>query len=398
MKKIITIISLITIILSINTKALDIDSKNILLYNLTDDIIIYEKNSEENTSIASITKLMTIIISIEKINDLNDTVTITSEMLKDLDKLEASIANFKVGETYTYKDLLYIGMLRSAAECMRALAITLTGSEENFVVLMNEKAREIGMKNTTFTNTTGLDTEGQRSTLKDVLIMLKYCLKNDLFKDIYTKKSYYASNYLTYRNIVLDMADLVNTDISFISGFKSGYTDDAGKCLTSLTIDSEDDKELILITTKASTLGYNHIKDTANILNYYIPLYSNKKIYNKNDTIYKLPIKYSNQFEYEIKINKDLEYYIDNIDQEKIKIEFDGIKEISYNNKIGDSLGKIKIYYDNNLIDESEYKIETKIKLSILGLILLYKIPIIIIILIITSLIIIKIKQNKKRI
>ena len=190
------------LLFSFFVSALEIDSKQAILYNLNEDKIVFEKNSNEITSIASLTKIMTTIVAIENIEDLDAKVTITE---KDFNGLyDASLAGFEVGDEVTYRDLLYGTMLPSGAEASQALANNISGSVNGFAGLMNEKAKELGMKNTHFVNTSGLDINNHYSTVYDVALLLKYCLNNKTFKTIFGSTSYKTSNgeltlYSTFR-------------------------------------------------------------------------------------------------------------------------------------------------------------------------------------------------------
>ena len=114
------------LLFSFFVSALEIDSKQAILYNLNEDKIVFEKNSNEITSIASLTKIMTTIVAIENIEDLDAKVTITE---KDFNGLyDASLAGFEVGDEVTYRDLLYGTMLPSGAEASQALANNISGS------------------------------------------------------------------------------------------------------------------------------------------------------------------------------------------------------------------------------------------------------------------------------
>ena len=163
-----------------NILALEINSSNAVVYNLNEDEIVFEKNSNEVISIASLTKIMTTIVAIENIKNLDEKVTIKSRDFVTLYEEGASLAGFEVGQTVTYRDLLYGTFLPSGAEATQALAFNLTGSIESFVELMNQKATEIGLTNTHFANTTGLDNKDNYSTVVDVAKLLKYALKNDI--------------------------------------------------------------------------------------------------------------------------------------------------------------------------------------------------------------------------
>ena len=161
-----------------NVKALDINSKHAILINLNEDTILYEKNSEEKTKIASLTKIMTAIIVFDNVDNLDKKLTLTSEDFRGLAESHAAVAGFKVGQTVSYRDLLYGLLLPSGADAAKALARNISGSEDAFVELMNKKAKELKLDNTHFVNNTGLDEDGEYSTVKDISVMFKYALNN----------------------------------------------------------------------------------------------------------------------------------------------------------------------------------------------------------------------------
>ena len=164
MKKIIILI--IILLFPIYIEALEyppINSKVVEIYDMTDNKVIYEVDSNKVSSIASLTKIATIITAIEEIDNLDEKVTITNEILKTV-RWDASKAGLKAGDILTYRDLLYASILPSGADATNSVAILSSGSIENFVKKMNEKARLLGLKNTNFVNSTGFDEEGAYSS------------------------------------------------------------------------------------------------------------------------------------------------------------------------------------------------------------------------------------------
>ena len=148
--------------------------------------------------LASLTKIMTTIVAIENIEDLNKTVTMTSNMFKGLYEENAYQIGLRVGDVVTYKDLLYGTFIASGADATRGLTLSLTNSEDEFVKLMNDKAIELGLTNTYFTNPIGLDEDGQKSTVDDVAKLLKYALKNETFKNEFFWSSRYGKKKKHY--------------------------------------------------------------------------------------------------------------------------------------------------------------------------------------------------------
>lgn len=350
MKRICTIILIIISFSFVNVYAQDfeISAENVILYNLNDNTILYEKNSEERVSIASITKIMTSIVALENIDDLNDYVTIT---LKDFNgTVGYSKAGFNVGDKVTYEDLLYGILLPSGAEAVNAIVNNTFGYDE-FIIAMNDTAKKIGLENTSFENPIGKDNENNYSTAKDVAKMLKYALKNSNFKKIFTTKEYTTTNGINLNSTLMPYKNILN--ISIIDGSKSGFTSNAGRCLASIS--TIDDVSYLLVVLKSSlSNAYNAVKDSITIYDYYSNNYSYQLVLESDKVITSLPIKYSKEKEYDITSNDDIKLYLKNDTVDNLTYEFDGVSEIKYNTKKDTYLGTIKIYNEQELLYESE--------------------------------------------
>lgn len=350
MKRICTIILIIISFSFVNVCAQDfeISAENVILYNLNDNTILYEKNSDEKVSIASITKIMTSIVALENIDDLNDYVTIT---LKDFNgTVGYSKAGFNIGDKVTYEDLLYGILLPSGAEAVNAIVNNTLGYDE-FIKAMNDTAKKIGLENTSFENPIGKDNENNYSTAKDVAKMLKYALKNSNFKKIFTTKEYVTTNGINLNSTLMPYKNILN--ISIIDGSKSGFTSNAGRCLASIS--TIDDVSYLLVVLKSSlSNAYNAVKDSITIYVYYSNNYSYQLILESDKVITSLPIKYSKEKEYDITSNDDIKLYLKNDTVDNLTYEFDGVKEIKYNTKKDSYLGTIKIYNEQELLYESD--------------------------------------------
>lgn len=328
-------------------------SKNYCLYDLTDDKMIYKKNIQERTNIASLTKIMTTITAIEKINNLDDYVTITSEMLSNI-KYDASLAGLKIGDKLTYKDLLYASILPSGADATQALAYSLSGSINYFVNDMNTLAKKIGMESSNFVNVTGLDIDNHYSTVSDLLKMLQYSLKNETFKTIYTTKSYTLSNGLVVDATVKKYNNLMKLDISRIIGSKTGYTNKAGLCISSIF--ESNNHEFIFISTNAEFIygNYYNLKDNLNIINFMDKNYNNQTTAKSTDVIKTIPVNFSNIPKYDVHLSKDALTYLPNdYNKDDIKVNYNGKTSITFldNNK---QIGKVTITYKDNPIYEED--------------------------------------------
>lgn len=394
MKKIITF--LILLIIPINIYAIELSelySPNVLIYDLTDNEILYKKNSDKKINIASLTKIMTTITAIEKIDDLNDTVTFKEEMLSGLPN-DASLANLVVGDNYTYEDLLYASILPSGADATQALAISLSGSVSEFVDDMNDLAKKIGLNNSHFVNVTGLDIENHYSTLDDILKLLKYSLNNNLFETIYKTKEHTLTTGLLVESTIKKYNKFMNLDTSRIVGSKTGNTNIAGLCMSQLFV--SDNHEIISITTGAKYVWGNfyNLKDALNIIDYVDDNYDEVTIIPKDELIKK--IKINNSEEYNIYPSEDVTYFIE-IPKEKDKISYnyDGLENLTYKNKKNDVIGKINYYYDDNLIKSEEVKPNEDIPMTFNNIV--QENLILIIILIVILFLLVKIIKKQKR-
>ena len=234
--------------------------------------ILSEKNADEKMYPASMTKMMTALVAIEQITDPNETVTITSEMLKGLTEANASVAGFMAGDAPTMLDLLYGVALPSGADASNAFAFHFEGSVEAYVEKMNQKAREIGMENTHFANTTGLHREDHYSTVRDMAKLLKYCLGHETFRTIFSQAEYTSTPLASHpaglkmSSTVFSAAAKGNYSMPGFIGGKTGYTGPAGHCLAYWAW--LNDMNLIIVTAHAATGMYvpSHIKDASVLL------------------------------------------------------------------------------------------------------------------------------------
>ena len=358
MKKLILVI--ITLFLFINVNALEINSKNAILYNMNDKSIIYEKNSEDIVQIASLTKIVTAITVIENTDNLEKEVIITKDMLNGLDGYAK--VGFKVGDKLTYMELLYALMLPSAADAAQALAIDVSGSIEEFANLMNQKIEEIGVTNSKFDNPIGMDSENNYSTASDLAQILIYSLENETFKTIFNS-NYYTINSINKKieKTIVKNSSLYNLDISIIKGAKTGFTYEGGMCLASTT--SIDGVDYLLITLGADVRTINNLKDTIKIYEYYSTNYGYINILSKNELLKTIEVKNSKTKTYDILSKEDVELYLEkNIKKENLTYKYEGIEELNKDIKKGDKLGTVTILNNEEVLYTFDVYLVTEIK------------------------------------
>lgn len=390
-KKIISfILFFFLFIVSINADELNLSSDKYILYNMNDDNVLMEHNSDEKTQIASLTKIMTTIVAIENVKDYNKKITITKEMFNDV-AWDVATAGYKVGDKVTYNDLFYGAILPSGADAVNALAYTVFGNYDDFIKKMNEKAKQLGLKNTKFSNPIGLYDENNYSSAKDVSTLLIYALKNTKFKEIFTTKNYTSTNGVKMKSTIESYnSKNGNADLNYITGAKTGYIKKAGYCLA--TTAEIDGIEYLLVTLNAYSTGAPHIKDAVKTYKYYSENYSYKNIVKKDTIVVTLSTKYSKNKEIDIKANKKIKQYLKNdFNSKNIEYKYDGEKYVTPFTKQGTKLGTIEIKYNNKTLDKFDLIYSQKVKFSIFNFLWTYKLIIIIFVL----LIYIKLKSNK---
>lgn len=395
LNKVIFALTSILLFCNVFAENLDLISDKYILYNLNDNKILMQKNENEETQIASLTKIMTIIVAIENITDFDEKVTITKDMVNNIEWDVAKIG-LKSGDIVTYNDLLYGAMLPSAADCVNALAISISGNYKDFIELMNNKVKELKLKHTHFENVVGLYSKDNYSSAYDVAEILKYSLKNQKFKQIFEAKEYVLTNGKKINSTLKTYNKKVGEDISYITGAKTGYIKLAGNCLASTA--TIDNVNYLLVTLNAySNKKSPHILDATSTYKYFSNNYSYKYILKKNDVVVNLKTKYAKEKNIDIHSSQEYKYYLKNdFNKESIKYEYDGIKEISYFTKKGTKLGKVKIKLNNEILETFELIYNENLTFSIASFLWINKAYVIAIILFI--IILLKINKRKKRV
>ncbi|HHW49699.1 MAG TPA: D-alanyl-D-alanine carboxypeptidase [Clostridiaceae bacterium] len=296
----------------------NIDSPSSILIESKRGQILFEKNSRERLHISAANKIMTTLVTIEKMQgELDSKVTISKE------SVDTEGANLKlvVGEKYSVEDLLYAVMLRSANDAANALAEYVGGDIESFVALMNDKALELNLHDTHFSNPSGLYDETQYTTAYDISLLIKYAIGNPIFDRIFSTKSRpWANNDGTF-TILVNQNNLF-WEYEGIDGGKTGFNNQDqhtaittatrnGQRLISVVLDSPKDS-VFVDSEKLLDYGFNNFR-TGILVRKGEPLKSiqvGDKVINLvsiNDVYYTYPIGDSYIKNYEVKVVENLE-------------------------------------------------------------------------------------------
>lgn len=328
-----------------------LNSKYAIVLDRNSKSILYGKNEKSKTKMASTTKIMTSLIVIENCN-LNDVVEISAKAAGT----GGSRLKIKKGDKITVKDLLYGLMLRSGNDTAVALAEHVGGSIEGFAVLMNEKAKDLGLENTHFVTPHGLDSDEHYTTAYELALLTDYALKNKTFADIVHTKTCNISINGILRTIS-NTNELLGK-LNGVYGVKTGFTNGAGRCL--VTAVKRDDLDIICIVLGADTKKIR-TTDSVKLIEYTYGNFRNEDLQTKIEEEFS-NWKDMNQGRIKIEkgiksvINLKLEEYdikkypIKNNTENQIKIEIDAnlnlVSPIEKNTKIGE----VTILYDNNII------------------------------------------------
>lgn len=368
MKKLTTILTFIIMIFPINIYALDITSDHYILYDMDSWSILYEENSNEATSIASLTKIATAIAVIENTDDLSQTITIDSDDLAGLTEANASVAGFWVGQSLTIEDLLYGLLLPSGADAANALYNYMQDNNEDLVSLMNDLADSLNLENTNFVDTTGLlgfADDNHYSTAYDMAQILNYALQNETFYEIFTTDVYLTSDKnITLRSSFSQTVSGYSLDNEYIIGSKTGYTSEAGRCLASIS-NFDDTNYLLIVLNSDTTYPYTaHILDSTEIYEYVDNEFTTNTLFNEGKIIAYIPAEYSTVYQYNVTASENYEVYSDNLDD--YSYEFVGVSFLNPESDAA-SIGVINIYYKDYLIDSIDVSYDGSLEYSFEG-------------------------------
>lgn len=342
-----------------------INSKIAVAYDRTSGRVIWGKNEDKKTAMASTTKIMTAIVALENCN-LQDIVEVSQKSANT----GGSRLGLKKGDKISMNDLLYGLMLVSGNDSAVAIAEKVGGSVEGFANLMNNKANELGLKNTHFVTPHGLDNPEHYTTATELAKIADYALKNEKFAEIVSTKNYnvklngYSKN-LSNTNELLGVLNGVN-------GVKTGFTNNAGRCL--VTSVKRDGFEIITVVLQADTKKIR-TADSISLIEY---VYNNYKLVNLKEIVDEQFLSWCEINKNRIVINKcktnNLELYISDLQNEVIPVnkkDIDNIEivinQIYYVEAPIESdtrLGTLKIFNNGELIDtlyiKNKYTVEKR--------------------------------------
>lgn len=316
--------------------------------------ILYGKNEEKRMKIASLTKVMTAIIAIEK-GDLRKKVKVTPKAVG----VEGSSIYLKNGDVVTLEDLLYGLMLRSGNDAATAIAEEIGGSVEGFVFLMNEKAQLLGLENTNFENPSGLDSPNHYSSAKDLAILTRYAQQNEIFRQIVStkvKKVEWGGEKRVFHN-----KNKLLTLYPHADGVKTGYTKQAGRTLVSSA--TKDGRQLIAVTLNDGDDWQDHI----NMFNYGFEQFEQETLLPKGHAIQKTDIQNSRGKHLYLIAGEEFFFPLSKEEKEKMDVAIEPVVTIPLERVRGkkEVVGVARIKFEDEVIGTvpliAEFRKETSI-------------------------------------
>ena len=335
----------------------NIEAKSALLIEPTSGKVLYEKNSNEKFAPASVTKIMTMLLTMEAVDSgkikIDDKVT-CSENAK---KMGGSTMLLETGEIRTVEELLKGVAIASGNDAAVALAEYLGGTESDFVVMMNKRAQELGMTNTTFKNCNGLPADGHLSTANDIGIMSKELLKHP------TVLKYTGTYMETISEGRKSPIELVNPNklVRFFDGcdgLKTGFTNEAKYCISATAI--RNGVRMLSVIMGAPTYKIRN-RDAGILLNYGFSKYEGKKILSKDEDVETVHMDKQTDKFFIAKAKNDLTAVLPKGSTGEIQKKI-VIDEQKSEYKSGEIVGKCEVYLGEEKVGEVEIYSDRDIK------------------------------------
>lgn len=349
MKKILILLLLlisIPLVKAEETEDLAPNAKSAIMIEASTGEILFQKNKDEKLAPASMTKMMSMLLIMEEIENgnlkWNEMIT-TSEKASSMGGSQIFL---KVGEKMTVEYLLKGVAIASGNDAVVALAERVSGSEEQFVKRMNIRAKDLGLKNTNFINATGLTADNHYSSAYDMSLIAKELVKHEKILE-------FTSTYEDYlRKDTKSPFWLVNTNrlVRFkegVDGLKTGFTDEAGYCLTATM--KKDNMRLITVVMKEENTS-KRSADTTKMLDYGFNIYMVQTILDEKTTIEKKKVELGKTLTTEIVPKENITILNKKSDDQKNITYKTNINKIIAPVKKGDKVGTIDIIEDNNII------------------------------------------------
>ncbi len=343
-----------------------VTAEGYVLASLDNGYVLAAKNADNKLYPASLTKLMTAIVVLDSCDDLSEQVTCTSTALNPLLGTGSSVFNLVDGETLTVEQLLNVLLIRSANDAANVLAEYVGGSIEGFIDLMNKKAISLGMTSSHFANAHGLHDDSHYTTPNDLLKLMKYATKNEDFCEMIGKRRYTVpatdKNPQRIAATTVFMQDpnsqMPSTYYKPTTGGKTGFTDEAGRCL--ITTARKNGQSFVCILMKCPATNAdgayirNEFAESKQFFEWAFNDFEYKTVYEANEPVEEFTVKYAKENDHvtvvlQRAVNAVMEKAADNSTLQVDVTLKD--KEVKAPINKGDILGNATVKYRGEIID-----------------------------------------------
>lgn len=341
-----------------STNALAPSAKSAIIVEESTGEILYEHNSHEKLNPASMTKMMSLLLIMENIENgvikWNDTITVS----ENASSMGGSQILLETGEEMSVEDLVKGVAIASGNDAVVALAEAISGTEENFVKMMNEKAKELGLKDTNFKNCHGLDEANHYSSAYDMAMIGRELVKHEKILE-------FSSIYETYLREGTDRKIwLVNTNKlvrfkSGVDGLKTGYTESAGYCLTATM---KKDNMRVIATVMGEPESTTRNTEVSSMLDYAFAQYKIDRVLKKGSVVKKVNVNKAKVDKIKLVPTEDVTILSKKIEK---SVDYDyeiEVEDIKLPIKVGDIIGKMYLKDGNKIIREIELTVKENVE------------------------------------
>ncbi len=335
----------------INKSFMDVNVPAAVVMDAETGRVLFEKNADEKRPMASLTKIMTSILLVENCN-MDELIEVPAEATW----IGGSEVGLKKGDKVTARSLLYGMLLPSGNDCAYTVGLHLGGTIENFAVMMNKKAKEIGCVNTNFANPHGLDNENHYTTAKELALITRYAIKNKNISNVMGTRSE-TVNFGSFSELLTNTNALLKT-YDKADGGKTGFTNGANRCLMATASANGSRYIAVVLGAENTQIRFNTTKD---ILEACFNRYKKMDISNNLNFYINIPVIKGNITNYKRTYKDSLALPLTKEEYNSIIIKQEVIDSITPPMQMGTVIGKVEAYIEDEKIYEKEYILEENI-------------------------------------
>ena len=349
-----------------------IEADAYMIVDLDDDNVIAQKNKDKVKYPASLTKIVTAMVTVDNVKDLEQKVTVSQHAIDVLEGTDAQVAGLAAGEEVTYSKLLSLTMVHSACDACQVLAEAVGGSEAGFAQMMNAWAKKCGCKNTNFVNPDGLHNKNHYTTASDMMLITKAALKNSTFVKVSTATSVeYNGAVFLHTNYMLHPEN-GSYYYKYAQGIKTGTTTQAGNCV--ITKADKDGKNYLAIVMDSSTVNVNGNEmkgcfvDAKSLFEWGYNDLAQKQIFDTSQTVSDIAVLYGKDCtKLGLCVKSNVQALVPtDADEKDFEVKHVGVAEaIEAPVKKGDTISKAQIIYKGKVIAETTLVAAEDVKLNI---------------------------------